>query len=334
MKFKKNKIYIIAEVGVNHNGNIKIAKQLINVAKESGADYVKFQMYVPDELVTKACPSASYQIKNNNKDITQYNMLKKYYFNEKQLYILRKYCQKIRIKFVASVFDIKSLKIYKKFKTDFVKLPSSEIDNLFLLNELSKTKNTIIFSTGMSNFKEIHQAFKILKKNKHVIVPMYCVSSYPTKIEEFNFSKLNRLKSFSKYIGFSDHSITHESSIISAYNGVNFIERHITLRNDMAGPDHTSSLSPVEFKKFVLSVRNVEKLKFSRKNNYEASNKKFVRKFLVAKTNIKKGEKFSLLNVTAKRSKGFLNPFFFNFLKNKKSKHNYFVDQPIRFSEK
>ena len=325
----KNKIKVIAEIGVNHNGNMNLAKKLVRKAKDSGADYAKFQMYIPEEIVTKNCQTAKHQ--KNKKNLSQFKILKKYYLDQKKLNIIRKYCSKIKIKFLASVFDLKSLNILKKFNTDFIKLPSSEIDNIFLLKELSRMDKDVLFSTGMSSFNEIKYAFNFLNKNfKKKIIPMYCVSSYPTNIEEFDFSIIQKLKNTFKIFGFSDHSVTNEPSIICSYLGASFIERHLTLNKKMTGPDHSSSLNPEEFKKFVNSIRNVEKLKKIKRKNNELINKKFVRKFLVARNNIKKGQKFSDKNLTSKRSNGNLPSKFFFKLQGKKAKRNFNKDASIK----
>ena len=190
---KKNKTVIIAEIGVNHNGEIATAKKLIKIAKSIGADYAKFQMYIPDEITTKYCKKTKYQIKAVGK-ISQHKMLSNYYLSFEKIKILEKFCKKTKIKFAASVFDEKSLENLTKLNVDFIKLPSSEISNYFLLKALSKLKTPIVFSTGMSSSKEISYAYKILKNTKKVPIPMYCVSSYPTKIEEVDLKKMIQLK--------------------------------------------------------------------------------------------------------------------------------------------
>jgi N,N'-diacetyllegionaminate synthase len=330
MTLKKNKTLIIAEIGVNHNGNIKIAEKLIFAAKKAGADYAKFQMYIPEEIAAVNSVKAKYQDKHVGKKISQLEMLKKYSFNYSEFRYLYKYCKKIKIKFLASVFDCKSLKILSKFKIDFIKLPSSEIDNFFLLEDLSKNNSNIIFSTGMSHQKEINNAYKILSKNKkRIVTPMYCVSSYPTQLSEIDFYKLIQLKKKYKTFGFSDHTKTNETAIISTYLGATIIEKHLTLNKKMRGPDHTSSLDPKQFKNFVDTIKNVDLLKLKNKTELEMKNKKFVRKYLVAKTYIITGAKFSKDNITAKRCGGGLSSKYFKILKDKKSIRDYKKDENI-----
>jgi N,N'-diacetyllegionaminate synthase len=330
MKFKK--IKIIAEIGVNHNGNLNTAKKLIKVAKKSGADYAKFQMYEPDEMVTDYANKANYQNLSVGKKITQKKMLKKYYLSEKKIHIIKNYCKKVGINFLASVFDEKSLNKYIKLNPDFIKLPSPEINNYFLINKIKeyKKKIPVIFSTGMSTNKEISNISKILGKGN--IIPMYCVSSYPTKIKEINLKKFFNLRKKYDVVGLSDHTTSLELSIICALNKVNIIERHLTLSKKQKGPDHISSLDPKEFKEFITSVRNIEFLISNKKStNLELKNRNFVRKFLVAKTNISKGDKFTINNVTCKRTgmKG-LDPMLFYKIKNKKSKKHHAKDELIK----
>lgn len=325
---KKNKTLIIAEIGVNHDGNITRAKKLIRVAKSAGADYAKFQMYIPDEITTKYCQKTKYQIKAVGK-ISQHKMLSHYYLSYKKIKILEKYCKKINIKFLASVFDEKSLNNLTKLKTDFIKLPSSEISNFFLLEALSKLKIPVVFSTGMSNLKEIDYAYKFLKMNKRIVIPMYCVSSYPAKVEEVDLKKMLRLKKKYGNIGLSDHTISLETSIISAYLGVSIIERHITLDKTMKGPDHSASLDPKEFKLFVDSIRNVEILNSKIKKINEMKNLKLVRKFLVAKRKIEKGETLSYENITSKRTGGGIPSDAFLKISGKIAKQNFVKDEII-----
>ena len=285
LKKKLSKIKIIAEIGVNHNGRLSLAKKLVKIAKKSGADYVKFQIYNCNDLVTDNASKAKYQTKSMGKKISQKLMLKKYHLKYSQLNKIYQYCQKIGIKFSASVFDEKSFEILKKFKVDFIKIPSSEITNIFLLNKIINFKNIpIIFSTGMSSISEILNFKNYFKKKKNFLIPLYCISSYPTKIEEFDIKKFRLIKKRFEIIGFSDHSNSNTASIISILNGSRIIEKHLTFNNNAEGPDHGSSLNPYDFKNFVSSIRDAEKINNNKRiNSDEKKNIKFVRKFLVAK---------------------------------------------------
>ena len=329
---KTHRTIIIAEIGVNHNGNFKTAKKLIKVAKDIGADYAKFQMYEPDEMITETAKKAKYQNKSMGRSISQKEMLKKYYFSETEIKKLYKYCKKVGIKFLASIFDEQSLMRYVRLKPDYIKLPSPEINNIFLLRKIKKIKKKIpiIFSTGMSSEKDILKVYKILGKN-FFLIPMYCVSSYPALLSEIDLKEFLNMKKKYKIIGLSDHTNSLETSIICTYFNVNIIERHLTMDNQQIGPDHSSSLNPHDFKQFIKSVRNTEILiSKNKKNNNQIKNRKFVRKILVARNTIKKGEKFTVKNVTCKRSgiRGY-EPMFFKKIENKKSNKLYLKDEKI-----
>jgi len=333
-KQKNHRTNIIAEIGVNHNGDYETAKKLIKIAKICGADFAKFQMYEPDEMVTDSAKKANYQNSNMGKKLTQKKMLKKYYMNFKKIKNLKNYCDKIGINFMASVFDEISLRNYLKLNPKYLKLPSPEINNYFLINKIKniKKKISVLFSIGMSNTKDILNFYRAMGKKEN-LVPMYCVSSYPTKISEVNLKKIISLKKNSKTFGLSDHTESFETSIISTFLGANFIERHITLNKNQKGPDHSSSLDPNQFKMFINSVRNTETLVSNKKieAHEEHKNKKYVRKFLVAKKKINKGEKFSFENVTCKRSgKIGLDPFSFVKINNRKSKRSFTKDELIK----
>ncbi len=327
------KVKIIAEIGVNHNGKISIAKKLIKIAKNCGADYAKFQLYNASDLVTEKAKKAKYQTDNLGSKISQIEMLKKYQLSITEMKKLFKFCKKIGIKFVVSVFDEKSLNELKNFKVDFIKLPSSEITNYFLLKKLGGlSKIPVIFSTGMAKNLEIRKAYQILRSKVKLIIPMYCVSSYPTSISEIKINNILNLKKKYKYVGLSDHSLSSEAAILSVCYGAKVIEKHLTYDNEAKGPDHLASLNPLKFKEFVNSIRNTEQLlsKNKKYNRLELQNSKFVRKFLVAKEEIKKGDRFTEKNLTCKRSGGGISPFLFNKLKNKFSKRNYIKDQVIK----
>jgi N,N'-diacetyllegionaminate synthase len=325
-------IKIIAEIGVNHNGSLLKAKKLIKIAKDCGADYAKFQIYNPNEIVTSYATKTKYQTFTGNKQ-NQKEMLKKYYFDEKKIKSVYSYCNKIGIKFLASIFDVKSLDLLKRFKVDFIKLPSSEITNYFLIKKIKKFKAMpLVFSIGMASNKEVLDLNKILKFPKKKLIPMYCVSSYPTKIEEIDLSRIQFLKkNFFRY-GFSDHTVSNETSILSAAYGCCIIEKHLTYDNSAQGPDHKASLNPLAFKLFVASIRNTELLlKKNKKKNFEKHNLKYVRKFLVAKKDINKNEKFSSDNLAAKRTgKIGFSPILLNKLIGRRARKKFMKDEIIK----
>jgi len=331
MFLDNQKIKIIAEIGVNHNGKISIAKKLIKEAKKAGADYVKFQIFQPSEITTKLNKKTKYQKKFGKKNGTQLSMLKKYYLSYKNIRELNRFCRLNKIKFLASAFDLTSLNFYNKLKPNLIKIPSGEITNKPLLKEISKLKINIIFSTGMSSIREIKEAYKILKKTKKKVIPLYCISSYPTNLDEFDLKKMLNLKKINKQFGFSDHTTGNEASLFAIANGARVIEKHLTLSKKLSGPDHYASMEPNNFRILVKSIRNFEiLLKKETIKTKEISNRRFVRKFLVATKLIKKGDIFSLENIGAKRSGGGISPMKIKKFLGIKSKRNYYPDQIIK----
>ncbi len=332
MKLKKT--IIIAEAGVNHNGNIKIACNLARLAKRSKADFVKFQAFDPNNLCTKSAKKANYQIKKNDNE-TQLQMLKRLSLSKKDILFLNNYCKKINIGLMFSVFDVDSYKIIKKIKYKYIKLPSGEINNYPLLEALEKDKSKIIFSTGMSNLKEIKYCYNILKKRKKnsQIIIMHCNTEYPTPVEDINLRVIPELKKIFKCdIGFSDHSTSIMIPAIAVALGASYIEKHFTFNKNSKGPDHKASLEPKQFLQMVNYIRETEKsLGFSKKRitKSEKKNLKIVRKSIVAKKNIKKGERFDDNNITTKRPGTGISPINWNKFLGRVSKRNYFKDEFI-----
>ena len=331
-----NKVMIIAEGGVNHNGSITLAKKLVSNAKKSGADYIKFQYYITENIVLKNSKLAKYQKKNSTNKSSQYDLLKKLELSKEDIYELYKFAKKIKQKIFFSVFDIESFNFINGFNFDYIKIPSGEIDNYPLLDSISRFKNKIILSTGMSNLIEIKSAIKILTKNvisKKNINILHCNTEYPSPINDINMNAMVTLrKKFKINVGYSDHSESLEVPIIATSLGAKIIEKHFTLNKKLSGPDHRASLNPQQFKKMVSNIRNTEiilgsftkKLSISEKNNI-----KVVRKSIVANQNIKKGEIFSIKNLTIKRPAGGIPSSLFYKMIGKKSKKNYKKDQQI-----
>ncbi len=332
----RRKLIIIAEIGINHNGSLKLAKKLAKEAKNSGADYVKIQNYDPESIVTKSTPKASYQRNPNNYNEKMYTLLKKNHFSFLKTEKFIKYCKKIKIKFLSSPFDEKSFEFLKKNQLNLIKIPSGEITNFLLLKSIAKYKRKIILSTGMSNLVEVKNAVKFLSKHglsKNKITILHCTSQYPTKPKDVNLNAMLTIKKkLNLDVGLSDHTQGFESSICAVYLGAKIIEKHLTLSKKMEGPDHLTSLEPDEFKKFVVSLRNTMSVAGSSQKKPSANEIKLsnlVRKRIVAKKYIYKNDIFSVQNITTKRSsKGTDASKFFNFI-NKKAKKNYKIDQPI-----
>ena len=259
------KIKIIAEIGVNHNGKLKLAKKLIDEAKKAGADYIKFQSFNPEMMVTKNLDLAEYQKKQSGSNRRMLDMLNHYKLDYETQLNLSKYCKRKDIEFISSPFDINSLDfLVKKIKVKTIKIASGEITNYPLLKKIAGYKKKIILSSGMSNMHDILIALNILIKGgvpKKKITLLQCTSSYPTPINDLN---LNILKSFKKRfnvkVGLSDHSTSIYAPMIAVALGGELIEKHITLNKKLPGPDHKSSLTPKEFKQMVEKINEVRKM--------------------------------------------------------------------------
>ena len=252
MKFKKNKISIIAEAGINHNGSLKNAIKLIKIAKKCKADYVKFQIFKPENVVTKNAKKSQYQKKNFKDTETQQKMIKKYELKYDLFKKIKRECKKNKINFLCSPFDIQSLKYLNSIGESMFKIPSGEITNYPYLKEVGSLRKKVILSTGMSNIPEIRAALKILTKfgtKKNNLTVLHCVTSYPAPFKYLNLKAINLIKkTFNVNVGYSDHSEGIEAPIAAAALGATMIEKHLTINKKSNGPDHKSSLNPTEFK--------------------------------------------------------------------------------------
>lgn len=330
-----NKTLIIAEIGVNHNGNFKLAKKLIHEAKKSGADIVKFQIFKADDLTTKNTSVAKYQ--EITKFKKQYLMLKKLELSDTDFIKLYDICKKIKIEFCASFFNEESLHLIKKLKLKIIKIPSGEITNFFLLKKIASFNKKIILSTGMSNLQDITRAINVLIKfgtKKSKITLLHCNTEYPTSLNDVNLLAIKSIKKhFNLNVGYSDHTLSKEVPISAVSMGACVIEKHLTLNKKLSGPDHNSSLNPREFKLLVKSIRNTEKILGKEKKFVSKSEKKNIKKcrqFLVAKKDIDKNEIFNLKNLTCKRIglRG-ISPMDLGKIIYKKAKKSYKKDEKI-----
>lgn len=256
-------VIIIAEAGVNHNGDLNLAKKLIDVAAEAGADYVKFQTFKTENLVSPDAKKASYQIENTGDDtISQFEMLKKLELDIDTHYELIAYCQERNIKFLSTPFDLDSIDLLASLNLDFIKIPSGEITNLPYLEKIGKLQKRLILSTGMTNLGEIETALKILGQAgtpRSQIIVLHCNTEYPTPMEDANLLAIPTIKNaFQVKPGYSDHTLGIEAPIAAVALGAICIEKHFTLDKNMEGPDHKASLEPKELKAMVRAIRNVE----------------------------------------------------------------------------
>ena len=337
---QKNKTLIIAEAGVNHNGDIKIAKKLIDIAVSAGADIIKFQTFKADNLLIKKAPKAKYQIKATNKKETNYEMIKKLELSHKDHKKLFNYCNKKKIEYLSSPFDIDSIRFLTELNLKRIKIPSGEINNFQYLEAISRFKGKIIISTGMSTIKEITNTINYLYRKgikQNQITLLHCNSAYPTPLEDINLNVISEMKKkFKIDIGYSDHSVGIEVPIAAAALGAKVIEKHFTISNVYDGPDHKVSLSPKELKTMIKSIRNIDIAmgSFLKKiTKSEMENLKISRKSIVANIEIKKGEIFTEMNLALKRPAEGISPIQYRKLIGKKSKKNYKVDVFISKNE-
>ena len=297
MSYKKNTSKLIIEIGVNHNGNIKLAKKMIDIIAKYDVDYIKFQSFLTDELCVKNSKLAQYQKKNLNQNISQFQMLKKYELNFRDHLTLYNYCKKKKIKFVSSVFGYKSFNLYNKFKTDFTKIPSGEINNIPFLNFLDNFNKNIILSTGMATPKEINNAVNALKKTKNnrKLTLMHCVSSYPAKFDEMNLNSIKFLKKkYNLNVGLSDHTDSTVIPFMAHIIGANYIEKHFTINKSLIGPDHKASIDEAQLKEIVYSIKNKKKV-YGKFNKFVSKSEK------INKRKIQKAEFTVPVNEIAKR---------------------------------
>ena len=301
-----SKVYIIAEAGVNHNGSLDIAKKLVDEAKKSGADCIKFQTFIAENIISKNAKQAKYQTKNIGKEQSQLEMIKKLELSFEDFKQLNNYCIEKNIDFLSTAFDLESIDFLESLGMNTWKIPSGEITNLPYLIKIAKLKKKVILSTGMSTMQEIEDAVNIFKKyGTNDITILHCTTQYPTLFEDVNLNAMLSIKEkFGYDVGYSDHTKGIEVPIAAVALGATVIEKHFTLDNNMIGPDHKASLQPDELKKMVESIRNIElSLGDGRKvvANSEKENMSIARKSIVAKKSIRKGQLLSEENITVKR---------------------------------
>ncbi len=330
------KTFIIAEAGVNHNGDLELAKRLINIAVMAGADAVKFQTFKSEHLVKKDAKKASYQIKNTENSETQYQMLKKLELDMKAHKELIEYCNKKEIMFLSTPFDLESIKLLYDLGLEIFKIPSGEITNFPFLREVAKLDKKVILSTGMSRLCEIEESLEILLNygtKKENITILHCNTDYPTKFEDVNLKAMLTIKdAFKVNVGYSDHTLGIEVPISAVALGASIIEKHFTIDREMQGPDHKASLTPIELQEMVKAIRNIEIALgngIKKPTKSEAKNIEVARKSIVAKCKIKKDEVFSEENLTTKRPVNGINPMRWNEVIGKEAKRDFSEDELI-----
>ena len=335
-----NKVIIIAEAGVNHNGDIELAKKLIDVAVEAGVDYVKFQTFKSESLVSKFAKKASYQIENTKDAFeSQLQMLKKLELSNSQYFDLVQYCKNKNISFFSTAFDLESLSFLKELGLNIVKVPSGEITNLPYLRKAAALFKEVIISTGMSSMVEIEEALDVFLQagiKKKDITILHCNTEYPTPMSDVNLNAMLTIqKMFGVKVGYSDHTMGIEVPIAAVAMGGTMIEKHFTLDRSLPGPDQLASLEPDELKNMVYSIRNIENAiggtGIKEPSESEIKNVLIARKSIVAKTDIVKGEVFSEGNITTKRPGNGISPMRWDEIIGQTAQKDFKADDLIEF---
>lgn len=331
---KQKKVFIIAEAGDNHNGNFDLALQLVDKAVEAGADCVKFQTFVTENVVSKFAEKADYQKENTGTEENQYEMVKKLELSFDQFREIQEYCKKKKILFLSTPFDLDSIAFLQEIEIPFWKIPSGEITNLPYLKKIAGTRQDIILSTGMCTIEEIGSAVSVLKENgAGAITLLHCNTEYPTPFEDVNLRAMKTMSEvFGLPVGYSDHTTGIEVSVAAVAMGAVVIEKHFTLDKNMEGPDHKASLEPGELKQMVESIRHIEQALgdgMKRPSPSEQKNIGIARKSIVARRDITKGELFTEENLYIKRPGNGISPMRWYELIGKKAVKDFKEDELI-----
>lgn len=329
-------VLVIAEAGVNHNGSMDLAKELIDAAVDSGADIIKFQSFKASDLVTKKAKKAEYQILNTSNEESQFKMLQKLEISFEQQKELKNYAEEKNIEFLSTGFDLNSIKFLNEMNLKRFKIPSGEITNLPYLRLIGSFKKKVILSTGMANLKEISDALEqlyIAGLDKDDVTILHCTTQYPAPIKDVNLRAMKTLKNtFNTKVGYSDHTLGIDISLAAVALGAEVVEKHLTLDRSLVGPDHMASIEPYEFSNLVKGIRKISLALGSAEKKIsvcEIENKKIARKSIVAKTKIKKDDIFSEENICAKRPGTGISPMEWDKVIGLKSKKDFDQDELI-----
>ncbi|MCW7472027.1 N-acetylneuraminate synthase [Leptospira levettii] len=332
----KQKTIIIAEAGVNHNGDLKIAEELIQVAAKAGADFVKFQTFQSNSISSKLAGRAEYQKANMKEDGSQISMLKKLELNYEMHQHLIQVCKQNKIQFLSTAFDLPSIDLLIQLGIKLWKIPSGEITNYPYLKKIGSLNGDVILSTGMSNLGEIEAALLVLENagtKRENITVLHCTTEYPAPMNEVNLRAMLAIQNaFGVKVGYSDHTVGIEISLAAVALGATMIEKHFTLDRNLPGPDHKASLEPNELSALVSGIRNIElALGDGVKKPFpsEIRNMTIARKSLIAKENIRKGEIFTEQNVTTKRPGNGISPMRWDEVIGKTSPKDFLEDELI-----
>lgn len=330
------KVFMIAEVGVNHDGKLENALKLVDAAIDAGADAVKFQTFNAEELVTRDCKTADHQKKSGMDN--QFDLLKSEELNLDEFVELKNYCDKKKIEFISTPYDVKSVKVLDDMGVKQFKVASAEIVNKPLLTAIAKTEKPILLATGMANLGEIERAVNYIRDvGSNPLTLLHCTSSYPAPYDQVNMNFLTTLKNIFDYrIGYSDHTRGCEIAVMAVAMGATVIEKHFTLDKNIVGPDHWASAEPAEFKQMVDAVRNVEKAFGTHKKvltENEQKNILYMRRSMHSVKDIKKGEKISIGDVKILRKNDGLSPWLLDIVVGKKASRDIKNGQPITWDD-
>lgn len=330
------KTLIIAEAGVNHNGSLDLAMQLVDVAANAGADYVKFQTFKSENLVTSNARKAVYQQENlPETDDSQLQMLKALELSEADHLALKEYCRSKGIGFLSTAFDLESIDFLHELGMDLWKIPSGEITNYPFLRKIASFNGRVVVSTGMSDETDIQNALIALSENGQNLSKvslLHCITQYPTPMQDVNLKAMLSLKKFTDSVGYSDHTNGIEVAVAAVALGAEVIEKHFTLSRSLPGPDHKASLEPDELASMIQSIRNIEKALgdgVKRVSVSESGNKEVARKSIVAARYIKKGEVLSEENITTKRPGNGISPMLWNSVCGSRAVRDFVKDELI-----
>lgn len=333
-----NHTIIIAEAGVNHNGSLDLAKQLVLKAKDAGVDYIKFQTFKASKLVTKSARQAEYQQRNNgNQEESQYQMLRRLELSPRDHQLLIDYCNELEIKFFSTAFDFDSIDYLHSLNLGLWKIPSGEVTNYPFLKRIAAFNEKTILSTGMCEMQDVRDAVQALYKNglsRENLILLHCNTEYPTPYEDVNLKAMDTLrKEFDVEVGYSDHTKGIEVPIAAVALGATVIEKHFTLDCNLPGPDHKASLEPGELKAMVSAIRNIEKAiggnGIKHVSDSERKNIAIARKSIVAACDIKKGEVFTEQNLTVKRPGSGISPMRWEEVLGQSAKKDFMEDELI-----
>lgn len=331
-----DKVIIIAEAGVNHNGNYDLAVKMIHEAKRAGADYVKFQTAVPELVISTFAPKAEYQKETTGADESQLDMCRAIHLPLTDYVKLAAICKEEGIGFMSTPFDLVSIDVLEDLDMDYWKIPSGEITNLPYLRKIASKHRPVIMSTGMCEMQEIADALAVLEAGgltRDQITLLHCNTQYPTPFADVNLAAMHTIAAtFGTKVGYSDHTRGIEVPIAAVAMGAKVIEKHFTLDCNMEGPDHKASLEPHQLKAMVDAIRNVEEAIGSAEKHATASetpNKEVARKSIVAARAIAKGEVLTEENITVKRPGNGISPMLWDSVIGTKAKRDFIYDELI-----